>query len=74
LAAVISPTVDMFTMVGLMVPLYLLYELGIILLVVAPTQAVAEGGIMRNALGTMIGRPKYKAKKTDGDEGDEEGG
>ena len=74
LAAVISPTVDMFTMVGLMVPLYLLYELGIILLVVAPTQAVAEGGIMRNALGTMIGRPKYKAKKTDGDEGDEDGG
>jgi hypothetical protein len=35
---------------------------------------VAEGGIIRNTLGTMIGRPKYKAKKTDGDEGDEEGG
>jgi hypothetical protein len=57
-----------------MLPLYLLYELGIVLLVIAPTQAVAEGGVMRNTFGAMIGRPKYKAKKTDGAEGDEGSG
>lgn len=72
-AAIITPTVDMFSMFLLLVPLYGLYELGILLLVIAPTQAVAEGGVMRNALGTLIGRPKYKPKRSDGDEGDEEG-
>ena len=71
IAAVISPTVDAFSMVALMVPLYLLYELGIVLLSVAPTQAVAEGGVLRNVLGTMVGRPKYRAGRTDADEGDE---
>ena len=70
LAAVISPTVDLFSMLALMVPLYLLYELGIVLLAVAPTQAVAEGGVLRNALGTLVGRPKY-GRRTDGAEGDE---
>jgi len=71
IAAVITPTVDMFSMLFLLVPLYLLYELGIILLTIAPPQAVSEGGVFRNALGTMIGRPKYKPKRTDGNEGDE---
>jgi hypothetical protein len=61
----------MFSMLFLLVPLYLLYELGIILLTIAPPQAVSEGGVFRNALGTMIGRPKYKPKRTDGNEGDE---
>jgi hypothetical protein len=71
IAAVITPTVDMFSLLFLLVPLYLLYELGIILLTIAPPQAVSEGGVFRNALGTMIGRPKYKPKRTDGNEGDE---
>ena len=71
IAAVITPTVDMFSMLFLLVPLYLLYELGIILLTIAPPQAVSEGGVFRNALGTMIGRPKYKPRRTDGNEGDE---
>lgn len=71
IAAVISPTIDAFSMVALMIPLYLLYELGIILLSVAPTQAVAEGGVIRNALGSMVGRPKYRGRRTDADEGDE---
>jgi sec-independent protein translocase protein TatC len=71
IAAVISPTVDAFSMVALMVPLYLLYELGIVLLSVAPTQAVAEGGVIRNALGTLVGRPRYGKRRTDADEGDE---
>lgn len=70
-AAVVTPTIDIVSMLGLMIPLYLLYELGIVLLVVAPSQAVAEGGVVRNTLGTMVGRPKYRPRRTDGDEGDE---
>jgi Sec-independent protein secretion pathway component TatC len=70
-AAVVTPTIDIVSMLGLMIPLYLLYELGIVLLVVAPAQAVAEGGVVRNALGTMVGKPRYRARRTDGDEGDE---
>lgn len=70
-AAVVTPTIDIVSMLGLMIPLYLLYELGIVLLVVAPAQAVAEGGVVRNALGTMVGKPRYRAHRTDGDEGDE---
>lgn len=71
LAAVITPTVDLFSMLALMVPLYLLYELGIVLLVVAPSQAVAEGGVVRNVAGSLVGRPKYRPRRTDGAEGDE---
>jgi Sec-independent protein secretion pathway component TatC len=67
----ITPTVDVMSLFLLMLPLYLLYELGIILLVIAPAQAVSEGGVIRNALGTMVGRPKYRPRRTDGDEGDE---
>ena len=70
-AAVVTPTIDLVSMLGLMIPLYLLYELGIVLLVVAPAQAVAEGGVVRNTLGTLVGRPKYRPRQTDGDEGDE---
>lgn len=70
-AAVVTPTIDLVSMLGLMIPLYLLYELGIVLLVVAPAQAVAEGGVVRNTLGTLVGRPKYRARRTDGNEGDE---
>jgi len=71
LSAVISPTVDAFSMVALLIPLYLLYELGIILLTVAPTQAVAEGGVLRNVVASAMGRPIYRARRTDGQEGDE---
>jgi Sec-independent protein secretion pathway component TatC len=71
IAAVVTPTVDVVSMLALMVPLYLLYELGILLLTVAPSQAVAEGGVVRNALGTLVGRPKYRPRRTDGAEGDE---
>lgn len=71
IAAVVTPTVDVVSMLALMVPLYLLYELGILLLTVAPSQAVAEGGVVRNALGTLVGRPKYRSRRTDGAEGDE---
>lgn len=72
-AAVITPTVDLLSMVMLMVPLYALYELGIVLLQIAPARAVSEGGVMRNALAALLGRSKYHTRSpwTDGDEGDE---
>lgn len=56
LAAVITPTVDVLSMLALLIPLYLLYELGIVLLHVAPAGAVAEGGVTRNALRTLFGQ------------------
>ncbi len=59
-AAVITPTVDIISMLVLLVPLYMLYELGIVLLHVAPAQAVAEGGVMSNSIGALFGRRKYK--------------
>lgn len=71
IAAVITPTVDIFSMFILLVPLYMLYELGIVLLHVAPARAVSEGGVVSNALRAMVGRRKYKGGWTDGQEGDE---
>jgi sec-independent protein translocase protein TatC len=71
IAAVVTPTVDVVSMLALMVPLYMLYELGIVLLSVAPARAVAEGGVLRNALGALVGRPRYGRRGTDGAEGDE---
>jgi hypothetical protein len=32
---------------------------------------VAEGGVLRNALGALVGRPRYGRRGTDGAEGDE---
>ncbi len=46
IAAVITPA-DALSMLMMLVPLYGLYELGIILLVLAPAQAVAEGSVLR---------------------------
>jgi sec-independent protein translocase protein TatC len=43
LGAVLTPTADPFTMILLAGPLYLLYELGIILLVLLPASRVAGG-------------------------------
>jgi len=45
-SAVITPA-DAVSMIMMLVPLYALYELGIILVVVAPASKVAEGGILR---------------------------
>lgn len=69
-AAVITPTVDIFSMLALLIPLYLLYEFGIILLHVAPAQAVAEGGVVSNTLRAMVGRRKYRNPRHH-DEGEE---
>jgi len=45
-AAVLTPTGDMISMMILLVPLYALYELGILLLVIAPASRVSEGRIL----------------------------
>ena len=45
IGAVITPP-DALSMLMMLVPLYGLYELGIILLVLAPAQAVAEGSVL----------------------------
>jgi Tat protein translocase TatC len=44
-SAVITPSSDIVSMLVLMLPLYLLYELGILLLVLAPAKKVAEGRV-----------------------------
>ena len=43
IAAVVTPTADIVSMLVMLVPLYGLYELGVILLRVFPAKAVAEG-------------------------------
>lgn len=47
ISAVITPA-DAISMLMMLVPLYLLYELGIILLVIAPARSVAEGTLLRS--------------------------
>jgi hypothetical protein len=32
---------------------------------------VAEGGVLRNVVASALGRPIYRARRTDGQEGDE---
>jgi Sec-independent protein secretion pathway component TatC len=45
-AAIITPSSDLISMLVMMLPLYLLYELGIVLLVLAPAKKVAEGRVI----------------------------
>lgn len=52
LAAVMTPP-DFVSMMLLLVPLYGLYELGIVLLVLMPPERLAEGSVMRGALDRM---------------------
>ena len=46
-AAVVTPSADLISMLVMMVPLYGLYELGIVLLILAPASKVAEGRLFR---------------------------
>jgi sec-independent protein translocase protein TatC len=54
LAAILTPQ-DVVSMIVLLVPLYGLYELGILLLKVAPASAVAEGSVLRRPRGPADG-------------------
>lgn len=44
-AAIITPSSDMISMLVMMLPLYALYELGILLLILAPAHKVAQGRV-----------------------------
>jgi len=61
LAAIITPTVDPISMSLMAVPLYGLFELGIILLVIAPPRAVAEGSVWQRAKDLALGRGRVKS-------------
>jgi hypothetical protein len=60
---VITPGSDLISMMLMLVPLYLLYELGIVLLIIAPPHAVAEGSVfsVRRLMGL---RPDKRAADT----------
>jgi len=55
LAAILTPA-DIFSMLMLLVPLYALYELGILLLRIAPADRVREGTILRSMVRWRTGR------------------
>lgn len=55
-SAFITPTGDPISMTLMGLPLYALYELGILLLVVAPPRAVAEGRVLRRVRDVLLGR------------------
>ena len=54
LGAILTPA-DVVSMILLFIPLYLLYELGIFLLLVAPADRVAGGKIVSSTLGDLVG-------------------
>ena len=66
LGAVLTPA-DVVSMLLLFVPLYLLYELGIILLRIAPANRVAEGSVVKSAVKDAMGRNQ---SDSDNDQGD----
>lgn len=55
IGAVVTPSGDPFSMALLAVPVYLLYELGILLLRVAPPSAVAQGEVLGRLLRLVRG-------------------
>jgi sec-independent protein translocase protein TatC len=56
IGAVVTPSGDPFSMALLAVPVYLLYELGILLLRIAPPSAVARGEVLDRLLRVVRGR------------------
>jgi len=65
LAAVLTPA-DIFSMLMLLVPLYGLYEVGILLLKIAPAERVREGRVLRSLVpwgGRRADKPAQPAAK-----------
>jgi Tat protein translocase TatC len=56
-SAVVTPGGDPFSLMLLAVPIYALYELGILLLKAAPPSAVAHGEVLSRLVRAMRGRP-----------------
>ena len=54
-AAITTPA-DVISMMLMLVPLYCLYEFGILLLILAPANRVAEGAIFKGAVEDVLGR------------------
>jgi sec-independent protein translocase protein TatC len=54
-AAITTPA-DLISMFLMLVPLYLLYEFGILLLILAPAERVAEGAVFKGAVEDVLGR------------------
>ena len=50
IAAIVTPSGDLFSLALLAVPIYLLYELGILMLRIAPPSAVAQGRVFGRLL------------------------
>lgn len=71
-AAVITPTGDAFSLVLMLVPLYLLYELGILLLEAAPPSAIAEGDVLRGFLRRLRSAASGKARPAPAPSGETE--
>jgi hypothetical protein len=57
-SAIITPSSDLVSMLVLMLPLYALYELGIVLLVLAPASRVAEGKVFTIPRWRWRGEPR----------------
>jgi len=55
-AAIITPTVDPVSMMLMAAPLYALYEMGIVMLVIAPPRAVVEGSVWNRLKDLALGR------------------
>jgi hypothetical protein len=64
LGAILTPA-DVVSMILLFIPLYLLYELGILLLLVAPADRVAGGKIVSSTLGDVLGRSGDDSRTSD---------
>lgn len=60
IAAIITPTIDPVSMGLMTLPLYGLFEFGILLLVIAPPRAVAEGSVWQRAKDLALGRGRVK--------------
>lgn len=59
-SAIITPTVDPISLIVMTVPLYALFELGIMLLVIAPPRAVAGGSVWRRLRNLAVGRGRMR--------------
>jgi hypothetical protein len=55
-AAIVTPSGDPFSLALLAVPVYLLFELGIVLLRIAPPSAVSKGEVLDRLLRVVRGR------------------
>ncbi len=55
MGAILTPA-DIVSMVLLFIPLYVLYELGILLLRIAPAERVAQGSILKGMINEIAGR------------------